>query len=242
MASAIFHRRLRKWHRYLGVIFGIQFLFWTIGGFYFSWTRLRSIRGDDIRKELPALKTDGSLAALQPVLDSFHLQQPLASLQSVQLAANPDGNACYQLHYSLAGKEHVQRANAYTGALLPDLTASEAGQVAIESLKPRVSIDSIYLLTEINPGHEYRGKPLPAWAVVVKGEANCTVYVGQETGQVHSIRNASWRVFDFLWMLHIADYGDRENINNTALRLFSAIGIITLLSGYLLFFVTRRRF
>jgi len=46
----------RKWHRYLGLLLGIQFLLWTIGGLYFSWTNIDEIRGDNLKnetKELP---------------------------------------------------------------------------------------------------------------------------------------------------------------------------------------------
>ena len=28
----------RRFHRYMGVTIGIQFLFWTLGGLYFSWS------------------------------------------------------------------------------------------------------------------------------------------------------------------------------------------------------------
>jgi putative intracellular protease/amidase len=58
---------------------------------------------------------------------------------------------------------------------------------------------------------------------------------------VHSIRTNQWRIFDFLWMLHILDFESRDNINNWLLRLFSVLGLVTLLSGYWLFFVSRRR-
>ena len=30
--------KFRKHHRFLGIFIGIQFLFWTISGLYFSWT------------------------------------------------------------------------------------------------------------------------------------------------------------------------------------------------------------
>ncbi len=33
-------------HPYLGVLFGIQFLLWTIGGLYFSWSNMVDINGD----------------------------------------------------------------------------------------------------------------------------------------------------------------------------------------------------
>ena len=38
--------RIRKTHRYLGLIIGIQFLAWTVSGLYFSWTDLDEIHGD----------------------------------------------------------------------------------------------------------------------------------------------------------------------------------------------------
>lgn len=42
--------RIRKVHRYLGVFLGIQFLFWTISGLYFSWTDIDEIHGDHLMK------------------------------------------------------------------------------------------------------------------------------------------------------------------------------------------------
>ena len=36
---------VRKTHRYLGLIIGIQFLAWTISGLYFSWTNIDEIHG-----------------------------------------------------------------------------------------------------------------------------------------------------------------------------------------------------
>ena len=44
---------IRKTHRYLGLIIGVQFLAWTISGLYFSWTNIDEIHGDHFRKKLP---------------------------------------------------------------------------------------------------------------------------------------------------------------------------------------------
>tara|TARA_B100000949_G_scaffold58334_1_gene51555 strand:- start:1534 stop:1926 length:393 start_codon:yes stop_codon:yes gene_type:complete len=41
--------KIRKTHRYLGLFLGIQFLFWTISGMYFSWTNIDDIHGDQFR-------------------------------------------------------------------------------------------------------------------------------------------------------------------------------------------------
>ena len=48
---------IRKSHRYLGVFIGIQFLFWTISGLFFSWTNIKEIRGDHLRGDRSAIKS-----------------------------------------------------------------------------------------------------------------------------------------------------------------------------------------
>ncbi|MBA2562793.1 MAG: hypothetical protein H0V14_07740, partial [Chitinophagaceae bacterium] len=49
------HYYIRRTHRYLGVTLGIQFLFWTISGLYFSWTNIDEIHGDFQHKPPPKL-------------------------------------------------------------------------------------------------------------------------------------------------------------------------------------------
>jgi hypothetical protein len=45
---------IRKSHRYLGLFLGIQFIFWTVSGLYFSWTDIDAIHGDDYRIQPPS--------------------------------------------------------------------------------------------------------------------------------------------------------------------------------------------
>jgi uncharacterized iron-regulated membrane protein len=68
------------------------------------------------------------------------------------------------------------------------------------------------------------------------------VYVASELGTVQKFRNKPWRIFDFLWMLHTMDYEGRDNFGNLLLRAFSIFGLITVLSGFVLFFVSSRLF
>ena len=42
--------KFRKTHRFLGIFIGIQFLFWTLSGLYFSCTNLDEIHGEQYRK------------------------------------------------------------------------------------------------------------------------------------------------------------------------------------------------
>jgi len=61
-----------------------------------------------------------------------------------------------------------------------------------------------------------------------------------DRGLVTARRNKTWRVFDFLWMFHIMDYEDRDDINNLLLRVLSIFGLATVISGYLLWGFTSR--
>ena len=52
--------KIRKTNRYLGLFLGIQFLFWTVSGLYFSWTDLDEIHGDHF-KNIPEIKAFSNL-------------------------------------------------------------------------------------------------------------------------------------------------------------------------------------
>ncbi|WP_370590006.1 hypothetical protein [Rufibacter sp. LB8] len=72
----------------------------------------------------------------------------------------------------------------------------------------------------------------------MKHPSQTTVYVAAELGEVMKFRNNKWRIFDFLWMLHTMDYQGRDNIGNVLLRIFSIAGMVTILSGFALFYVS----
>ncbi|HEU5292389.1 MAG TPA: hypothetical protein VFU05_17200, partial [Cyclobacteriaceae bacterium] len=86
---------------------------------------------------------------------------------------------------------------------------------------------------------EYRERPLPAYAVTFE-YPDCTVYISTERGTFQTIRHDQWRGFDFLWMFHTMDYESRDDFNNWLMRIFSIFGLLTVLSGFVLYFVSSR--
>ena len=86
--------------------------------------------------------------------------------------------------------------------------------------------------------HEYRGRPLPAYAISFDHPQQLTAYVSAKNGSFQRIRHRSWRWFDFLWMSHTMDYQGRDDFNNWLLRAFSVFGLLTVLSGFLLWGVS----
>ena len=236
ISKAKLQRYVRKSHRYLGLILGIQFLAWTVGGLYFSWTNIDEIRGEDLRADKKPLPIEAQNASLGILLDSLQKNEPQIAFKNIQIVEILD-KAYYQIQVEAPQKKVLLFEMK---SLLPKtaLSEQEAQKVAQKSLKNPSEIVKTDYLTSTNGHHEYREKPLPAYAVTFGTPNNTTVYVSTELGTVQSYRNNAWRIFDFLWMLHVMDFENRDNINNWLLRAFSVFGLITLFSGFLLFFLT----
>lgn len=230
-------RWVRKSHRYLGLVLGIQFLAWTLGGLYFSWTSIEQIRGEDLHADKRPLPIQTKNASLGILLDSLQAANPNMSFKTIQVV-DILGKAYYQIAISV--DEQVLLFDVKTLRHKQPLTEQQAKNVAQQSLKSSSEILKVEYLTSTNGHHEYREKPLPAYAVTFEAPNNTTVYVSTELGTVLSYRNNAWRLFDFLWMLHTMDYENRDNINNWLLRLFSVFGLITISSGMLLFYLTTK--
>jgi uncharacterized iron-regulated membrane protein len=239
MTKAKAHKWVRRFHRYMGVFFGIQFLMWTIGGLYFSWTDIKKVRGEDIRKEESHLLIHAQLASPDSILLVLKQEDSLLHVKSIQLV-NVLDSVYYQISFLTKQKTKTRLANAATGKLRSALTEAEAVLVAKSRLKQPEEASAVQYITETDGHHEYREKPLPAYAVRFDGHTQTTVYVAADLGTVQSFRNQEWRLFDFLWMLHTMDYSERDNINNWVLRIFSVLGLITLLSGFVLYVVSFR--
>lgn len=244
---------IRRVHRYLGVVLGLQFFMWTLGGLYFSWNDIDKVHGDHLRKDKKYLPADLILVSPQVVVQHLKAATAVDSIQSLQLI-EIEGKPVYQVRYFSGSKLHseahggghgeatsttgIQLASAETGELRAPLDEKEAVRIAKSNLKDPVQLDKVEYLTSAGSHHEYRGKPLPAWAVTFSKPDNCTVYISSELGTFQSIRHNQWRVFDFLWMLHTMDYQGRDNFGNILLKAFSIFGIFTILSGFILYFVS----
>lgn len=244
---------IRKLHRYLGVILGIQFIFWTAGGLYFSWNDIDDVHGDALRKDKKYLPASLQMVSPQVALVELQATTKVDSISSIQLI-DILGKPTYQIRYFSAGNAHhaeqeggthkenqsnikVQLANAETGRLLAPLSEEAAVRVAKRNIIEPAKVAKVEYLTEVGSHHEYREQPLPAWAVTF-AEPNCTVYISAEMGTFQAIRHNQWRTFDFLWMLHTMDYAGRDNFGNIMLRAFSIFGLVTVLSGFVLYYVS----
>lgn len=231
---------IRKAHRYLGVVLGIQFLFWTIGGLYFSWSNMDEVHGDLTKKSVPNFSADVRLISPLVALDSIKSNFDIDSLIGFQLVEIL-GKPYYQIKCKKNNQLQNYLADAVDGKLRPALTEKEAIQVASAHYNGQATVESAVYITTTDADHEYRENPLPAYAVSFRDNAQTTVYVAAELGTVQKFRNVKWRTFDFLWMMHTMNYSDRDKFGNALLRSFSILGLITIASGFWLFFITQKK-
>lgn len=236
------HLRIRKTHRYLGLFIGVQFLLWTVGGLYFSWSNLDNIHGDPLKRPAGAMPFSLSLVSPSVPMRSLSQRPGTDSITGVQLI-EVLGQPVYQLNYRMIHGNghavmHTQLADARTGLLRSELTKAEATTVARRRFAGSSAVERVEYLTGTDSHHEYHEKPLPAYAVTFHQPAHATVYVAAQLATVQSVRTDPWRIFDLLWMLHTMDYEGRDDINNNLLRAFSVLGLLTISSGFALYFIS----
>jgi hypothetical protein len=208
---------IRKTHRYLGLFIGLQFLAWTLSGLYFSWTNIDEIHGD------PFLNTKKVVSSYSQLFPLDSIPEPIQQLEWVRIGSNP----YYWVNESIL-------YDAINGTPKSLISEEEALEVAHQNLIEGLQFKKIELLEETGSHHEYRGRPLPAYAIHFEHPDVLIAYIDAKSGQFQRIRHQSWRWFDFLWMSHTMDYQGRDDFNNLLLRIFSLFGLFTVLSGFLL--------
>tara|TARA_R110002073_G_scaffold295704_1_gene461633 strand:- start:13057 stop:13773 length:717 start_codon:yes stop_codon:yes gene_type:complete len=215
--------KIRKTHRYLGLFIGIQFLLWTISGLYFSWTDIDDIHGDQFRNLQYQPKS------FQTLISPSQLDVPLG-IKTIELR---DINSIP--YYWINQK---QLYNALNGDLKEGVTETEALYVANRFMDNSLKVTNVVRINEVDKKHEYREKLLPAYVISYDNDEALKSYVSVNDGNFQTVRHRSWRWFDFLWMTHTMDYEGRDDFNNIILRTFSLLGLITVLSGFLLWYTS----
>ncbi len=215
--------KIRKTHRYLGLFLGIQFLFWTISGLYFSWTNIDEIHGDQFKNTKyvkPNFKNLKSPSEL-------NIKEGIQSISLKNINNNP--------YYWINNKHLI---HAKTGIKKDAITKNEAITIAKNYIDSNLKIEKVEKIEKTNAHHEYREGLLPAFVISYSNPEKLKAYISVKDGQFRTIRHRNWRWFDFLWMTHTMDYQGRDNFNTLTLRVFSLLGLITVLSGFLLWFTS----
>lgn len=222
--------RIRKFHRWAAVLIGIQLTMWVVSGIYFAWISIEDIRGDSNR-----LESSQSSITVSELFALKDLEIPAAFLiKKIKLDSSPRG---FIIRVE-STEEKILSFEARSGRALPLLTAKEAEAIGLTQIKDRPEILKSELVDE--RAGEYKG-PVPAYRIQLDDRLSTRLYVDPWSGRLLVQRNNLWRIYDFLWMLHIMDYSNREDFNNRWLKIASAASLTIVISGYMLFWFGRAR-
>jgi hypothetical protein len=82
-------------------------------------------------------------------------------------------------------------------------------------------------------------RPVDAWRVTMSDGTR--FYVGAATGEILARRTGWWRIYDFMWGLHIMDLQTREDAHNPLLIGFAIVSLVTTLLAIALLPMSIRR-
>ena len=223
LKPAVLARTLHKW---LGLLIGLQILIWLATGLYMVVVDIDFIHGDPLVKNVQdtVLVPDTS----EPGMARLRSQYP----DAIQIGLRPVmGKTLYTL--TTADKRYL--VDPETGAIKSPLEEETVRQIASYHFAGKSAIIRAALITS-NPPMEIQTRRLPLWRVDFDDRFATSFYIDPYNGSLVTRRHQYWRIFDFLWMLHIMDYEDRSDAHNLLLIVAQVTGLAFAISGLWLLF------
>jgi uncharacterized iron-regulated membrane protein len=208
----------RKTHKWLALLIGLQVVIWSLSGLYMTAVHIDIIHGDHlVRQAAPGTVAAGDLADPVKALAANRGE----TLRLAWVRGRPA--------YVVTGEAGERVVDASNGQSLAPPSEAEIRAIARSTYTGSEPIASTALITQI-PG-EIRGRKPPLWRVEFDHWNKPTLYFSPATGELLTRRHELWRIFDFVWMLHIMDYETRDNVNNLLLRVATWGAVLMALSG-----------
>lgn len=215
-----FRAKLRRWHMWLGWLVGVPVLFWTVSGFVMVARPMEEVRGTALLREPAPLRL--ATPAVAPLLANM----PVTSLTLEPRAVGP------RWVIALAGDPPRNRmADPATGRLLPLLGAAEAQREVTARYAGKARVAAVTRVDHDNRPIEVR-RPFDGWQV--RMDDGTHFYVDAGSGAVVARRTRFWRVYDFMWGIHIMDLQGRKQTHNPWVVTFSLLTLVMTLMALVL--------
>lgn len=227
MTKRNFWKYLTRVHKWTGLVLGVQITLWFASGLFMALFPIAEVRGSHLAEKSSWSLSDTNVIPIEIAMTIYDGELIGASLTSI--AGKPA--------YALIGNKGTQLINARTGEPWEPIGQSSIRLAATRYYKGEGQISAIKRLTDVP--NEYR-RSAPVWQVQFDDKPKTRLYLDADTAELRAVRTKLWRVYDFMWMLHIMDYKTRDNFNSWWLRLSAFLALLFAISG--LFLVTHRIF
>ncbi len=192
---------LRRIHKWVGLVIGLQFLLWAISGTAMALLDMDEVAGGPTA-EAPAPPLSAGPTAWPRVQKALS-GNPVTGLR---LSSLPQGTV-YQVT-TARGVRLFSAADASPVLISPPTAAA----IARAAHPDGSAVKSVLRLKELR--FAVRDHELPIWQVDFDDARNSSYYISGSTGELLERRNDTWRLWDFFWMLHIMDYSERTSFNH----------------------------
>lgn len=217
-------QRLARWHIWLGWAVAIPVLLWMVSGLFMALRPIEEVRGNHLRIEAQEEVLSAATGITLPTLE-----RPARSLS----VAMQDGRPVVKAEFADGSLARFDAG----GKPLPPLDEAAARALVAKRIKGGDRAESAALFAADKVPFDFR-RPMPVWQVVLADGTH--VYVGRDSGAIEAVRTRWWRVYDFLWGLHILDPATREDTSHPLLIAAAALGLIGSVLGSILLFRRRR--
>ncbi|MBD1388404.1 MULTISPECIES: PepSY domain-containing protein [Echinimonadaceae] len=219
-------RVIRAIHKWLMVVVGAQFLLWAISGLYMVLMNIHYVHGEflsvDSREEIKGVEVTYSFDSLvRDNPEAINVELTMSSGHPIYRFVTPQG--------------HGAAVDANTGERIPPVEEYQARQIAKYSYAGNDEISHVKLISDasLKPS-EISARHLPVWQVTFDHYSAPTFYVSEYTGEIVTKRHSPWRIFDWMWRLHIMDYTEGENVSNLLFILSATTALAAALTGIIL--------
>lgn len=222
--------RFARWHVWLGWLVGIPMLMWTVTGLVMVARPIDEVRGEHLSEDMP----EQMLPAVNPPVLDFPIEN--AAKYSEMRAVMQDDRPIWLLTREDGTTERL--AADMNDAPLPEIDEAYVRSLVARRIVGGEAVATIASFTAEQAPLDLR-RAIPSWQVALKDGTN--VYIHAQTGEIAAVRTRFWRVFDFMWGLHIMDLETREDTSHPTLILFAVLGVFGSLLGCILMFRRRTR-
>ena len=211
----------RTLHKWLGLIVGLQVLIWLATGLYMVVVDIDFIHGDPLVKNMQ-----------QAVLVPDHSVHGIASLRAqyqdaTEISLRPVMGKAF---YTVTTVDQRYLVDPETGAVKSPLDEETAREIARYHYAGEAQLSNASLISS-NPPSEIQTRRLPLWRIDFNDRFATSFYVDPYNGSLATRRHQYWRIFDFLWALHIMDYEDRSDAHNRLLIAAQIAGLAFGITG-----------
>jgi len=216
----------RKFHKWLMLFLGVQFVIWTISGAYMVIFDIDYIHGDSL-----VVDHQNKVDVNNINFTFSDLLKKYPDAESIEIGVFI-GQEVYRFTMNTGDKKTQYLLAASNGQQLSPLNESLAIRAAQHYYSGEGRVMDIELITE-NPPFELNRRVLPAWRVNFDDFGSPSIYVSAQSGKLVTKRHEFWRFFDLMFSLHVMDYED-EDPSNQLLFWFVLFSLIASLFGFVL--------